>query len=44
MGNNDDLDEEQLRNEPRRYSLHWQEGIRPDESDMKYPTVGDDEQ
>lgn len=42
MGNNDDSDDEQHSREPRRYSLNWDEEIRPDEADMKYETVGDD--
>ena len=44
MVDNDDLDEGPSPSEPRRYSLHWEEGIRPDEANMEFETVGDDEQ
>lgn len=37
--NSDDTPHEK---EPKRYSLHWDEGLRPDESDMEYETVGDE--
>lgn len=29
--------------EPKRYDLHWYEGMRPDEEDMLVETVGSDE-
>lgn len=35
-------DEAASRKEPKRYPIHWREGIRPDESDMEYETVGDE--
>lgn len=39
--NEEDSDEDTSQGEPKRYPLHWREGLRPNESDLKYETVGD---
>jgi hypothetical protein len=41
--NNDENDETVTQKKPKRYPLHWEEGLRPDEEDMKYETVGEEE-
>lgn len=38
----DDSDERALREEPKRYPLQWNEGMRPDDEDMLIETVGDE--
>lgn len=38
-----DSSEEGSHEEPRRYDLHWYEGMRPDEEEMLVETVGSDE-
>lgn len=40
--NEEGSDEGPSQKEPKRYPLHWREGLRPDESDMEDETVGDE--